>query len=160
MKVVNQGLENTLSEKIQELQTLNGIIKSAQQENKSLLSQIPVENEQEKIMQFLKQISLKTGFGFTSLQFSKGKNSEVGLPELSIRFSTTGRKEKIKDFLVAIENSPRFLGMDNLNITTTRENGSLSVQFGVSLYSFFQTEKGSFLMIKRKENLSEKSFME
>jgi Tfp pilus assembly protein PilO len=131
-------LQKTLKDKIQELQNLNTIIKASEQKNQSIIEQIPSDNQQEVLLLSLRKLSQKTNFYFDGLQFSKGHNRILGIPELKIQFSTEGKKSQLVSFLRAIEESTRFLGMESLSISTQEEN---NVTFGVSLYAFFQDEQ-------------------
>lgn len=137
LKKENAELAKTLEEKIEELQSLNKIVKASEQKNQSVLTQIPGDNQQEKLLLSLRQLSQKTGFYFTSLRFGKGYNPVLRLPELKVQFSTSGQKSQLVPFLKAVEDSARFLGMESLSISTKEGN---QIEFGVSLYAFFQEE--------------------
>lgn len=138
----NIKLQKTLQGKIEELQTLNQVLQKTKEQKKSVLSLVPIDNGQEFLLRDLQKIAQQTGFGFNGLQFFKGQNSAVGLPELSINFSTEGQKSQFKKFLLAIENNQRFLGMNRLDVQTDfSAPANPKLRFNVSLYSFYQKEQ-------------------
>ena len=125
---------NTQLNKIKETQ-----IKKEQAEI-NFAQQIPLFNEQEKLLQTIQTITLKNGFSFQSVSFTKGQNPVLGIPEIKISFLTEGNKKNLIKFLESIEKNKRFLGMESLNINTHEEGGEPIVSFNVSLYGFYQKD--------------------
>ncbi len=112
--------------------------KRTKAENDQILKKIPLDSEQENLIQDLQKISKRSGFKFNNLKFSKNQNSDFGLPELKVSFSTEGNKKSLRNFLLLIENNERFLSMENLDIQAKEDGRSQSVSFGVSINAFYQ----------------------
>ncbi len=144
-KVLNtklDQLQKNRDKKIEEQKELAKIKKEIENDKKNFLTKIPAEVEQEKLIMDLLSIATKTGFGFSDLSFSQGKNAKLGIPQINISFSTEGNKNQLIDFLKNIEENERFMGMENFSITTSKDDKQ-SVSLGVSLYAYFQDESAS-----------------
>lgn len=140
MRAENKDLENQIQELNHQLHEVDRIGREAPEKKDQLVRRIPLDNEQEKLIQDIENITLRTGFSYDGLSFSKGKNPVLGLPELKISFSTQGNKANLIRFLEALENNERFLGLETLSISTREENNVQMVSFGVALYAFYQQE--------------------
>ncbi|MDH3324720.1 MAG: type 4a pilus biogenesis protein PilO [Candidatus Peregrinibacteria bacterium] len=125
-------------DKIAELQKLKAIETEIIETARNDLNQIPVEIDQENLIKDMLRITRKTGFPFSGLNFSKGMNSKLNIPQVSISFSTKGEKGKLLEFLREIENNERFLGMENFSISTEQDGIKRMVSLGVSLFAFYQ----------------------
>lgn len=142
-----KSLKNQTSKLSEEIQTINTqlqeitrIQREEQNQQQELARRIPLQNQQENLIRDIQSIRTKSGFGYESISFRKGKNPVLGLPELKISFSTEGNKQNLLSFLELIEENERFLGMENLSITTRQEGSTPVVSFSVSLYAFYQQD--------------------
>jgi Tfp pilus assembly protein PilO len=135
--------ENLLTERKAMNIQVNKIQKTKEDKQKSqenFAKSIPPQNEQEKLIHDIQNLTTRSGFSFDDISFVKGHNPIVGMPEIKATFSTTGDKKRLIRFLTSIEQNPRFLGMDSLSISTRIEKTSPVVTFLVSLYAFYQKE--------------------
>lgn len=135
-----QTLENTLNELNAQLQEIERIQKESAATKETFVRRIPLKNEQESLIKDIHSLTLRHGFSADTISFTKGQNPTLKIPEMKISFSTKGNKTNLIPFLKSIESNERFLGLENLSITAMQEGTSTNVQFGVSLYAFYQQD--------------------
>ncbi|MBT3349476.1 hypothetical protein HN954_05090 [bacterium] len=128
--------------KVEEFRKLQLLMTPATQATvaKSPERQIPPTAEQESLIRDLYRIIRGLGFEFDGLNFSKSYNEKVQSPQINASFSIKGTRSQVQNFLRAVEENERFLGLENLGQLKNTEPNSGVIQLSVSLYSFYQQE--------------------
>lgn len=106
-----------------------------------VLERVPSTLEQETFILLLDRIAQSTGFVFDGVSFARGQNAELESSTLEANFSITGRQDKFQNFLMAIEKSPRFLGLSSFNYTVKNINNVDIITMSVPLYTFAQSSE-------------------
>ncbi len=140
--------ERVFQTKESEIETLNeqlNTITQLQKEKSEFASEfvdsIPLAPEQDALLQDLYTLTLRHGFVFDAVSFTRGENPQVGIREIRASFNTEGSKRNLIPFLKSIEENKRFLGLKNLSITTSSEGSTETVRFGVDIYAFYQQDE-------------------
>lgn len=137
-----QALETETADyqkKIKQLKDLDTLLKDPTYDG--VLERVPVSLEQETFILLLQQIAKSTGFVFESISFNKGQNSSLETSTLNAKFSIKGRADKFPDFLEAIEQSPRFMGLESFGYTVEKTNGIDIISMSVPVYTFAQSDE-------------------
>jgi len=134
-------IQNLEKKKVQAFEEFNNIeeqTKAVTTTQKDVLQRVPKNPEQEQILRDLQKIAKTTGYQFTQVAFTKEQNRDVGANELRANFTVEGPAEKMLQFLRAIENNQRFMGMETLNVQLSSRGALPMAALSVSLYSVYQ----------------------
>ena len=106
-----------------------------QSETDSPFTEIPQNYDQAQLLEDVLQLTTQNGFSVENFQFGLSYNAAVETDEINVRFELEGARSSIANFLQDVEEFPRFLGVESLQLTSGDNRRS---KMGVSLYSFFR----------------------
>lgn len=93
--------------------------------------------DQSELIRLVQDLTKKTGFAVSNFQFSQGKNTKVGAQQVNISFALSGKRNQILQFLRAVENNTRFLGLKTFGLTTSFKENKAETTLSAQLYSFY-----------------------
>lgn len=100
--------------------------------------QIPETPAQINLIDDLSRIAKTTGIALPdNWNFSLGHNSAVNAEQVGVNFTLSGRREQIQKFLEAIEQNPRFMGVETFSFHTDFNKSIATTEMPISLYAFF-----------------------
>lgn len=125
-----------LEQKTKDLKRLDEQVQQEESALKNLARSIPQYLDQSDIIRDITKIAKQHSFDFSSVQFSKGIQSQSNTPELVIQFDAEGAAEKITSFLEAFEQNDPFIGLRNLQVNIDKTSSiNPQANLGLSLYT-------------------------
>ena len=99
---------------------------------------IPTENQQEGIMRDIKRIADTSGYQFKNIGFDDNVDKELKTGRIAIRVSVTGPYDKLFYFLSLLEQNPRYVGIENLKLSSKTTDTGRIANMSLSLYALYQ----------------------
>ena len=134
LKMRSAALEKKILQKQNEKKVL--LSDGASSSLGALQKRITYDVDQEGLIRDILKITQLAGFSFSGLNFSLSDNPDLELGQVTINLTVYGRRDRIPDLLKLIEKNSRFMGMDNLGISSGKKGDGMT-QFSLSLYAFF-----------------------
>ncbi len=107
------------------------------------LNLYPSDSDISSVVGVLQEVSKKNGFNIESLHLSGGTQAtKLSASEFNIKLDLMGPKIFLKDLITNIENAPRIMKIESLDISNTKTGDNVNISLTVRAY--FQPLPNSF----------------
>lgn len=136
----NSKTENQLRVKIKNIDTKAQALESVDENDlssklKIALSLYPSDSEPSYVIGVFQEVTARYGFNIGSLHLGGSTQAAKGsVLEFNVKLELTGPRMLLKDLITNIENAPRIMKIDNMEIANTRIGDNVDVSLNVKVY--------------------------
>lgn len=142
LRLTEQARQSDLDQSNKTLDTLTqtqaNLAAGTEVEQQTVLSAIPENFQQDKLITEINAIAQKTDVNIGSISFSAPINSTETVKKASINISLTGDQEALMRLLRGLENDARKMVVKSITVQYGQTEGLSRINFNVSLETYFQ----------------------